>query len=58
MSLRALNGFDVDLSTANGRMMVTLLSEVAEFAADLLAERVRSGLTRSEQGQNSWPQER
>lgn len=47
VSLRAMNGFDVDLATPTGRIMVTLLAGIAEFEADLLGERVRSGLARA-----------
>ena len=47
VSVRALNGFDVDLSTPTGRVMVTLLAGIAEFESGLLAERVKSGLARA-----------
>ena len=47
VSLKALNGFEVDLSTPTGRVMVTLLSAISQFEADLLAERVKSGLARA-----------
>ncbi|SFH28521.1 Site-specific DNA recombinase [Palleronia marisminoris] len=49
VSLKALNGFDVDFKTANGRMMATLLAGISQFEADLLKERVRSGLARAKQ---------
>ncbi|WP_375262961.1 recombinase family protein [Palleronia sp.] len=49
VSLRALNGFDVDFKTANGRMVATLLAGISQFEADLLKERVRSGLARAKQ---------
>ena len=47
VSVRALNGFDVDLSTPTGRVMVTLLAGIAEFETGLLTERVKSGLARA-----------
>lgn len=47
VSLKALNGFEVDLATPTGRVMVTLLSAISQFEADLLGERVRSGLARA-----------
>lgn len=47
VSVRALNGFEVDLASPTGRVMVTLLAGIAEFEAGLLAERVKSGLARA-----------
>lgn len=47
VSVRALNGFEVDLASPTGRVMVTLLAGIAEFEAGLLAERVKSGLSRA-----------
>lgn len=47
VSLIAANGIDLDLRTASGKMMVTLLAGFAEFERDLASERIRSGLTRA-----------
>jgi putative DNA-invertase from lambdoid prophage Rac len=44
VSVIALNGMTVDLASAAGRMMATVLAGIAEFERDLLRERVRSGL--------------
>lgn len=45
VSVIALSGkLDFDMSTAQGKLMVTLLAGLAEFERDLLAERVNSGL--------------
>lgn len=45
VSVVALSGkLDFDMSTAQGKLMVTLLAGLAEFERDLLAERVNSGL--------------
>lgn len=47
VSLIAANGIDLDLRTASGKMMVTLLAGFAEFERDLASERIRSGLARA-----------
>ena len=47
VSLIAANGIDLDLRTAGGKMMVTLLAGFAEFERDLASERIRSGLARA-----------
>lgn len=44
VSLIAMQGLTFDLSTAQGRMLATILSGVAEFERGLIGERVRSGL--------------
>lgn len=44
VSLIAMSGMALDLSTPHGRMMATFLSGIAEFERDLISERVRSGL--------------
>ena len=44
VSLICLNGFDVDVSTPTGKLMLTLLSAISQFERDLIAERTRSGL--------------
>lgn len=43
-SLKALNGMELDMSTATGKLMVTLLAGVSEFERGLLQERIKSGL--------------
>jgi len=44
VSVIALSGITFDLASAAGRMMATVLADIAEFERDLLRERVRSGL--------------
>ena len=44
VSLLALKGQDFDLSTASGRLMLTMLSAIADFERGLLSERTKSGL--------------
>lgn len=44
VSVKALNGLDMDLSSPMGRLMVTLIGGVAEFERSLIAERTRSGV--------------
>ncbi|WP_343685637.1 recombinase family protein [Asticcacaulis sp.] len=44
VSLVAMSGMALNLSTPHGRMMATFLSGIAEFERDLISERVRSGL--------------
>lgn len=43
-SLVAQTGFDFDLSTPQGRLILTLLSGISQFERDLLRERTKSGL--------------
>ena len=40
----ALSGLQLDLATAHGRMLATVLAGIAEFEHDLISERIRSGL--------------
>ncbi|WP_375263765.1 recombinase family protein [Palleronia sp.] len=47
VSLIAESGIDLDLRSAGGKMMVTLLAGFAEFERDLTSERIRSGLARA-----------
>jgi len=47
VSLIAANGIDLDLRSASGKMLVTLLAGFAEFERDLASERIRSGLARA-----------
>lgn len=47
VSLLALNGQDFDLSTASGKLMLTLLAAVSEFERNLLIERINSGLAQA-----------
>lgn len=44
VSLIAQTGIQFDLSTAQGKLMTTLLAALAEFERDLIRERVRSGV--------------
>ena len=44
VSVLAVNGLQFDLSTPHGKLMVAVLSSLAEFERDLMRERVRSGL--------------
>lgn len=44
VSLIAQTGIDFDLSTPNGKLMLTLLAGMAEFERDLNIERTMSGL--------------
>lgn len=44
VAVRALNGPDIDISTAQGRLMLNLLSAISEFERDLLQERIKSGI--------------
>jgi len=44
VAVRALNGPDLDISTAQGKLMVNLLAAISEFERDLLRERIKSGI--------------
>lgn len=44
VAIRALNGPDLDISTAQGKLMLSLLAAISEFERDLLQERIRSGI--------------
>jgi len=44
VSVIAQTGFDFDLSTAQGKLMLTLMAGIAQFERDLLRERTLSGL--------------
>lgn len=44
VSLIALNGLQVDMTSSTGKLMVTILAGVSQFERELLGERVRSGL--------------
>jgi len=44
IAIRALNGPDLDISTAQGKLMVNLLAAISEFERDLLQERIKSGI--------------
>jgi putative DNA-invertase from lambdoid prophage Rac len=44
VSVIALSGLQLDLATAHGRMLATVLAGIAEFERDLIGERIRSGL--------------
>lgn len=44
IAVRALNGPDLDISTAQGKLMLNLLASISEFERDLLQERIKSGI--------------
>ena len=44
VSVIAQTGFQFDISTAQGKLLASLMVSLAEFERDLLRERVRSGL--------------
>ena len=44
VSVIAMSGMTFDLTSPHGKMMVTMLSGIAEFERDMLSERVKSGL--------------
>jgi DNA invertase Pin-like site-specific DNA recombinase len=44
VALRALNGPELDISTAQGKLMLNLLASISEFERDLLRERIKSGV--------------
>ena len=44
VSLVCQKGFDIDLATAHGKLLLSMLAALAEFERDLTNERVRSGL--------------
>jgi DNA invertase Pin-like site-specific DNA recombinase len=44
VAVRALNGPDLDISTAQGKLMLNLLAAISEFERDLLQERIKSGI--------------
>jgi putative DNA-invertase from lambdoid prophage Rac len=44
VAIRALNGPDLDIYTAQGKLMLNLLAAISEFERDLLQERIKSGI--------------
>lgn len=44
VAIRALNGPDLDISTAQGKLMLNVLAAISEFERDLLQERIKSGI--------------
>jgi len=44
VGLRALNGPDLDVSSAQGKLMLNMLAAISEFERDLLRERIKSGI--------------
>ena len=44
VSVIAMNGLTLDLSTPHGRMMATIIAGIAEFERELIQERIRSGI--------------
>jgi DNA invertase Pin-like site-specific DNA recombinase len=47
VSIVAVSGMQMDLSTPSGKLMATLLAGVAEFERELIQERVRSGIAQA-----------
>jgi putative DNA-invertase from lambdoid prophage Rac len=44
VSVIAMSGLAFDLSTPHGRMLATVIAGIAEFARELIGERIRSGM--------------
>ena len=44
VSMVAMNGMQMDLSTPSSKLMATLLAGIAEFERELIQERVKSGI--------------
>lgn len=44
VAVRALNGPELDITTAQGKLMLNLLASISEFERDLLQERIKSGI--------------
>ena len=44
VSLVAMNGLSLDLSSPQGKLMATMLGAISEFERDLIKERVKSGM--------------
>lgn len=44
VALRALNGPDLDISKAQGKLLLNVLAAISEFESDLLRERIKSGI--------------
>lgn len=44
VALRALNGPELDVSSAQGKLMLNVLAAISEFEGDLLRERIKSGV--------------
>lgn len=44
VGLRALNGPDLDISKAQGKLLLNILASISEFERDLLSERIKSGI--------------
>jgi putative DNA-invertase from lambdoid prophage Rac len=44
VSLVAQSGLQFDLSTAQGKLIASVMAALAEFEHDLLSERIRSGI--------------
>lgn len=44
VSVMAVSGLQFDMTTANGKMLASVLGALAEFERDLLIERVKSGM--------------
>ena len=44
VSLHALNGPQLDISSSHGKLLTTVLSAISEFERSLIKERVKSGM--------------
>ncbi len=44
VAIRAVNRPDIDISTAQGKLMLNVLAAISEFERDLLRERIKSGM--------------
>lgn len=44
VAIKALNGIDMDISSAQGKLILTMLAGISEFERDLIRERVNSGI--------------
>ncbi len=50
VGLRTLNGPDLDISTAQGELMLGVLSVISQFERSLLRERISSGIAHARSG--------
>src|SRR6266478_1488197 len=53
---RSLADTWADTTTAHGRLMVTLLSGIAEFERELILARTKEGRARRRQWRQAWPE--
>jgi DNA invertase Pin-like site-specific DNA recombinase len=48
VALKALNGLDLDIHSAQGKLILTVMSGISEFERDLITERVNSGIAHAQ----------